>query len=86
MASSFFNYESHFSAQLNKCFFLEIAVTIENGKSSTLYRLFDLNENKEYGSFFRMGNLGGFSTCVVRGVNCSSEEEFRKLAKPYLED
>lgn len=79
------NYENHFSAQLNKCFFLEIASFFEKGKSSTSLRLYDLNENKEYGSFFRSSS-GGIMSCEIRGNLCSSEEEFRKLAKPYLED
>jgi hypothetical protein len=49
-----FNYENHYSARLKKCFFLEIAMSYEReeGKpGSKIMRLFDLNENKEYGTF-----------------------------------
>ena len=46
------NYENHFSQRLNKCLFLEILVVVEKGKWSKQMRLFDLNENKEYGSYF----------------------------------
>lgn len=81
-----FGYENHFSQGLNKCFFLEIATTVENGKWSKLMRLFDLNENKEYGSYFDSDKTPGFVDCYVRDVRCSSEQEWRMLAKPYLED
>lgn len=78
------NYENHFSAQFNKCFFLEIVSFFGKGGSSTSLRLFDLNENKQYGSYFKGGS--GIMDCQVRDKQCSSEEEWRKLAKPYLDD
>jgi hypothetical protein len=80
------NYENHFSAQLNKCFFLEILVVVEKGKWSKQLRLFDLNENKEYGSYFDSDQTPRYVSCYVRDTKCSSEEEWRRLAKPYLED
>jgi hypothetical protein len=48
-----FNYENHYSARLNKCFFLEIAVSNEKGNptSSKIMRLFDVGDNKEYEAF-----------------------------------
>jgi hypothetical protein len=70
-----FNYENHYSARLNKCFFLEIAVTYERkgGKptGSTLMRLFDLNDNKEYGTFVSGPTESTPSACVVRGKKLS---------------
>lgn len=78
------NYENHFSAQFNKCFFLEIAKFYGKSGASTSLRLYDLNENKQYGSFFTGST--GVMDCQVRENHCSSEEEWRKLAKPYLED
>src|SRR5262245_37110806 len=48
------NYENHYSARLNKCFFLEIAMSYEReeGKpGSKIMRLFDLTDNKEYAAF-----------------------------------
>ena len=80
------NYENHFSQRLNKCFFLEIFIVVENGKWSKQLRLFDLNENKEYGSYFDSDNAPRFVNCCVRDARCSSEEEWRKLIKPYMED
>lgn len=78
------NYENHFSAQFNKCFFLEMVSFYGKNEASTSLRLFDLNENKQYGSYFKGGS--GIMDCQVRDKQCSSEEEWRKLAKPYLED
>ena len=80
------NYENHFSLRLNKCFFLEISVFIENGKWSRLLRLFDLNENKEYGSYWHSDKAPQFVNCNVQDARCSSEAEFRTLIKPYMED
>src|SRR6266404_6863643 len=52
-AQTVFNYESHYSARLNKCFFLEIAVSNEkaNSTSSKIMSLFDLTKNNKYGTF-----------------------------------
>jgi hypothetical protein len=80
------NYENHFNPRLNKCFFLEIFTFIEKGMSSKLLRLFDLNENKEYGSYWDSDAKPHSVHCNVGNQRCSSEEEWRKLAKPYLED
>jgi hypothetical protein len=80
------NYQNHYSEKLNKCFFLEISTFFERGKMSKLLRLFDLNENKEYGSYWESDNTPTFVDCVVGEHRCSSEREWRQLAKPYLED
>ena len=48
-----FNYENHYSPRLKKCFFLEIAMSYEREEEkpgSKIMRLFDLNENREYGT------------------------------------
>jgi hypothetical protein len=83
-----FNYENHYSARLNKCFFLEIAVPHEREKptSSRIMRLFDLNENKQYGTFVSGPTESTPVTCVVRGKHCRSESEWRQLLKPFMED
>jgi hypothetical protein len=81
-----FNYENHYSQKLNKCFFLEIATFIENGVWSRQLRLFDLNENKEYGSYWHSDSRPNYMDCLVGEARCSSEKEWRELAKPYLED
>jgi hypothetical protein len=81
------NYENHYSAHLNKCFFLEISVIYERkGGSSKMMRLFDLNENKEYGVFVSGPTESTPLECVVRGQVCRSESEWRQLLKPFMED
>jgi len=80
-----FNYENHYSQKLNRCFYLEISTFIEKGTVSTSWRLYDINENKEYGHYWQSGT-SKFVDCIVGEVRCLSEDEFRNLAKPYLED
>jgi hypothetical protein len=81
------NYENHYSPRLNKCFFLLIAVSHEKWTTSKDMRLFDLNENKEYG-----GYVSGFTAdgppleCDVQDQVCRSESEWRQLLKPFMED
>jgi hypothetical protein len=75
------NYQNHYSERLNKCFYLDIATTIEKGtaKSTKILHLFDMNENKEHGT-----NIGGI--CVVDDKVCGSEQEFMELIKVYMEN
>ncbi len=58
------NYESHFNSKLDKCLFLEIVTVVEKGNHAKQLRLFDLNENKEYGSYFTRTKR--LATCPVR--------------------
>jgi hypothetical protein len=46
-----FNYQAHYDAQLNKCFFLLISTFNENDNVIQSYYLSDLFENREYGTF-----------------------------------
>jgi hypothetical protein len=84
------DYENHYSSQLNKCFFLEKLTFVEKGKFAKQLKLFDLNENKEYGTCFDYyldaDRVPRFISCHVRDAQCSSEKEFRTLIKPYMED
>jgi hypothetical protein len=81
-----FNYENHYSARLNKCFFLQLVVYYEKGKLTATkdMRLF---ENKEFGSY-----MDGFCDgcrpilCEVQEKVCRSESEWRQLLKPFMED
>jgi hypothetical protein len=78
-----FNYESHYSERLNKCFFLEDTNSYSSvGGASTnwrLVRLFDANSNKEYGQL-------GLGVCYVSDKQCKSQEEFLELLKAYMEN
>jgi hypothetical protein len=77
------NYQNHYSERLNKCFYLETSTTYEkaNGKVESLrvMRLYDINENKEYGMY-------GVGQCVVDDALCRSEQEFLQLIKKYMEN
>ena len=75
------NFESHYNARLNKCFYLEISKTYERGqKPWKSLRLFDLLDNKEYATF-----IEGLA-CEVRDRSCTAEAEWRELIKPFMED
>ncbi len=77
------DFENHYSVRFNKCFMLETntIITQTEGKTTSLkwLTLFDVNDNKVYGSF-------GLLTCDVQGKTCHSELEFRNFIRPYMED
>ncbi len=76
-------FENHYSVRLNKCFMLEINTLMirDAGKttSSKFLTLVDVNDNKVYGSFSPL-------ECEVQGKTCRSEQEFRALIRPFMED
>jgi hypothetical protein len=77
-----FNYQAHYNAHLNKCFFLEISKSFEKN-NTTSYRLFDLLENREYGGFSEINN---YVFCNVLDTACMSKTEWDNLIKPYMEE
>ena len=86
-----FKYVNHYSAHLNKCFFILIHVFYpkdKKGLSSTTRTLFELNDNKEYGKHFQpiYDDDNVSSTCQVQDKVCRSEDEWRQLLKPFMED
>ena len=87
-----FKYVNHYSAHLNKCFFLLIHVFYpkdKKGLSSTTRTLFELNDdNKKYGEYFQpvYDDDNVSSRCQVQDKVCQSESEWRQLVKPFLED
>jgi hypothetical protein len=84
------NYENHYSPKLNKCFFLEISVSYEqeNDKKTSFknMRLFDLNENKECGTFSMDKETYILLICDVQGKSCRTEIEWRQLVRPYMDE
>src|SRR5258708_15299328 len=78
------DFENHYSVRLNKCFLLEINtifLTVEGKNvSSKSLVLVDINDNKSYGTFHT-----SFS-CEVMEKACRTEQEFRALIRPYMED
>jgi hypothetical protein len=83
-------FQNHYSATLNKCFFLEIVTSVnykETPKSiSTTMTLLDLNDHKEYGEYFKRTQDAIPFICAVQDKVCHSETEWRELLKPYMED
>lgn len=83
------NYRSHYSPKLNKCFYLEMSNHWAPGKTNQpptdLLRLYDLHENKEYGTYFDGGG-GTLLNCVVVGKKCASKGEWERLIAPYMEE
>jgi hypothetical protein len=80
------NFQNHYNARLNKCFYLEIATTYERDKKPfESLRLFDLLDNKEYATFLVGGGLT-LMHCEVGDRHCTSEAEWRELIKPFMED
>jgi type II secretory pathway pseudopilin PulG len=80
-------YEHHYSSQFNKCFYLETR-TFYSKRPAESMSLWDLNDNNHYGSY-----SGNFTSptdppteCWVQEKRCTSEQEWRNLISPYMED
>ena len=84
------NYRNHYSATLNKCFFLELtsitATRASPQHNAKMFRLFDINENKEYGSFYKRSDAGLPQDCNVLGKICRTEEEWNALIAPFMDE
>ena len=86
------DFENHFNAALNKCFYLLTAnYTIPKGSSfihATWIILTDVNDNHEVGQLYWYDNR--VARCVVRQDSgertiCVSEDQWRALIRPYME-
>jgi hypothetical protein len=79
----FVTFENHYNVRLNKCFMLEenTLTTRDQGKTyrEKLLTLADVQDNKLYGSFSSLN-------CDVQETKCHSEQEFRALVRPYMEN
>jgi len=89
VAKAIANYENHYNSRLNKCFYL----LSSTGKSGTkIMALFDLNENNEnnenkgYGLYVSTEEAKEPIQCYVEASDCKTEEEWRSLIKPFMED
>lgn len=77
--------QSHYSARYNTCFVVIRTNTFSRKEKgmSTLIELWDLNENKQRGSFFQHGDA---IICTVGNAVCRSEAEWQLLIDPYIND
>jgi hypothetical protein len=82
-----FDYQAHYSARLNKCFFLLMSTFNEKDNVIQSQYLSDIFDDQEYGTFSQSTQLGVFE-CNVRNTVCSSssKDEWYNLVKPYLEE
>ena len=79
------NYENHYNSRLNKCFYLEISNLYEGKAPIRSMGLFDLNENREIATYSKIEG-DAFVYCLVQGKVCRTEDEWRTLIKPFMED
>jgi hypothetical protein len=80
-------FENHYNPTLNKCFYVETIETIylaNANRYSRTIRLWDINENRELGTFVLKGD-GGASSCSVGVGICHSLADWYELIKPYME-
>ena len=79
------SYQNHYSKKLNKCFLLlnQTTRTKSDDKIFINKSLWDVNENKKYGTFVEIGEN---KFCEVLNERCKSEGEWNKLVKPYMEE
>ena len=75
-------YECHYNKKLNKCFSL---ITILQDKD-TYHILYDINENKSYGSCVRTMGEREFLCYFLDNNNVSGKKEWDTLVKPYMEE
>jgi hypothetical protein len=83
------HYSNHYNKKLNKCFILMISTTLPKVKQehpSLSKLLYDVNEQKEYASFFMFTDSKEIINCTVLGRPCSSQSEWDTLIKPYMEE
>jgi hypothetical protein len=84
-------YNNHYNRKLNKCYIL-IASTqfIRNNENKIenirLKTLFELTENKKYGSLIKYENNNELINCRILEKYCNLEKEWDLVVKPYMEE
>jgi hypothetical protein len=79
--------ENHYNSRLKKCFVLEAREDVERGvRERKQLKLIDLQDNREVGVYIFIYRQTITTDCSVQGKKCTSEEEWRALTKPFMED
>jgi len=79
------SYKNHYNSRLNKCFYVILINDWREGLQ--MFSLVDVNENKYVGLYHASKNVpDGPVECQVQGKQCKTEEEWRALIKPFMED
>jgi hypothetical protein len=82
------SYTNHYNFRLNKCLYLLEVLIYDRGKAPLMMlTLFDINDNKGMAAFSKR-ELGQTSPsqCSVQEKFCRTEEEWRELIRPFMED
>ena len=84
-------YENHYNARLNKCMYLLTVVFSSRGRIRLkIMTLTDIDENRVI-AIFSFGQTG-LQSCWLQEKaslpqsNCQTEEEWRQLIKPFMEE
>jgi HD superfamily phosphohydrolase YqeK len=70
-------------SRLNKCIYLSDSISWGAGGEVKLIDLVDLQENRQIAFYLK---IPGVLRCLVQQQQCKSEEEWRALIKPFMED
>ena len=79
------DYSNHYNKKLNKCFVL-LSVSGMSKKYYNSIMLYDVNESRTYGSFFKLEYDRPPNQCQVLGKKCKSEDEWNSFVRPYMEE
>lgn len=82
------NYTNHYNNKMNKCFMIITSTSYLSKTKDVIVmkNIFDVNENKDYGSVVKYEKRPTTNICWVLGKKCKSEEEWDLLVKPYMEE
>lgn len=88
------DYKCHYNKKLNKCFVLltTMSMPTKNKKGNKIETnvLFDINENKEYGSYDNIQNESGYGHVLDMkssiDIECSTKGDWNLLVKQYMEE
>jgi hypothetical protein len=79
-----FHVRKSLNSSLGKCFILEQTITTNDRDHRLDYSLFsitEVNQNMEYGVYWGQNGM-----CWVLGKHCQTEQEWRELIKPFMEE
>jgi hypothetical protein len=81
------NYMYHYNIKMNKCFVLLEKTNYEkNEVISNIKELWDINENENYGNFFKYVKDDKPFACKVANKRCNSQYAWDSLVRPYMEE
>jgi hypothetical protein len=79
----FASFENHYSHRFNRCFYL---LRMENNpRGPTSMWLRDLDKNGRYHAAY-VQHRGSVTVCRLGRKYCRSEEEWREMIKPFMQD